>query len=170
MPICQNELCRVKFPFRLLIEGKLRSLKSRKFCTSCSPFGCRNTRKDINKPKRAKKDKRYFTCKICGKCRFQSGTNLECATCRGRRDRHTTRLRAVEHLGGKCNACGYNRCIEALDFHHLRDKLFTVATCWHWSWEKVESEINKCVLLCANCHRELHAKSRSEGNWHTSAA
>ncbi len=70
---------------------------------------------------------------------------------------------AVEFKGGKCQMCGYNRCIEALEFHHtdasqkdfgLSDKGYTR------SWIKIQAEIEKCVLVCANCHRELHAQTQ----------
>lgn len=68
--------------------------------------------------------------------------------------------RAVALLGGRCEICGYNRCIKALDFHHKdpNEKHAEVShTCQVASWEKVEAEVRKCTLLCANCHRELHA-------------
>lgn len=58
-----------------------------------------------------------------------------------------------------CCKCGYNKCREALDFHH-RDptkKDFTIASRWCISEQKLRKEIAKCVLLCSNCHRELHA-------------
>lgn len=66
--------------------------------------------------------------------------------------------KAVEHMGGKCQDCGYNKCIAALEFHHL-DPSSKEAN-WNkirlWEWSKVESELDKCVLLCSNCHRERH--------------
>lgn len=67
---------------------------------------------------------------------------------------------AVEHLGGVCQICGYSRCAEALDIHH-RDpslKKFGISVDGNTrSWERVKAEIASCILLCANCHRELHA-------------
>jgi len=63
----------------------------------------------------------------------------------------------------ECSVCGYNRCKSALEFHHLNpdEKEFEIS---HGSkgrsYESVENEIKKCVLLCANCHAELHAKER----------
>lgn len=65
----------------------------------------------------------------------------------------------VDYLGGKCIVCGYNKCIGALDFHHrepasklfnLSDKLQTGLT------KEITEELDKCDLLCANCHREVH--------------
>lgn len=66
---------------------------------------------------------------------------------------------AVEYKGGKCVFCGYNRCIGALEFHHLNpdEKDFNIAsTGTTRSWEKVKKELDKCICVCANCHREIH--------------
>lgn len=69
--------------------------------------------------------------------------------------------KALLALGGKCIKCGYDKCMDALDFHHLQDtdKHFNIsnAIC-RWKWETIKIELEKCVLLCANCHREHHSK------------
>ena len=64
---------------------------------------------------------------------------------------------AIESKGGKCEICGYNKCIGALELHHaFGSKSFSISEKGYTrSWEKVRSEIEKCVLLCANCHREV---------------
>lgn len=69
---------------------------------------------------------------------------------------------AVTYKGGKCERCGYDRCIDALEFHHIDpvQKDFTIsAKGYTRSWNKVKAELDKCIMLCANCHRELHAQS-----------
>ncbi len=74
--------------------------------------------------------------------------------------RKTVRRMAVDYKGGKCTLCGYNRCPEALEFHHLdpSHKDFSISQRGHSrSWERVRNELDKCVMLCANCHREVHA-------------
>ena len=74
--------------------------------------------------------------------------------------RAKVRLMAVEYKGGCCEICSYNRCIEALEFHHVdpKTKEFGISSKgYSRSWEKVKTEIEKCILLCANCHREYHA-------------
>jgi predicted HNH restriction endonuclease len=78
--------------------------------------------------------------------------------------RKKIRLMAIESAGGKCRLCGYQECPEALEFHHLDDtgKDFSISDKGHSrSWARVKAEIAKCVLLCANCHREVHAGQRS---------
>ena len=84
-----------------------------------------------------------------------------CKTCFNERVKKRWKERktkAVEYLGGKCSECGYDKCIGALDFHHLDPS--TKEANWNkvrlWEWSKIESELDKCVLLCSNCHRETH--------------
>jgi len=75
--------------------------------------------------------------------------------------RKEIRRKAVEYLGGKCSKCEYNKCIEALEFHHKNptEKDFNISKKGHCrSLARVKSEIEKCDLLCANCHREIHAE------------
>ena len=66
--------------------------------------------------------------------------------------------KAVKHLGGKCQNCEYNRCLRALTFHHINplEKEHNISS-GYTSWEKMKKELEKCVLLCSNCHMEIHA-------------
>lgn len=67
--------------------------------------------------------------------------------------------RATYVLGSKCQLCGYNKCIQALDFHHVNpeEKGLDFKRNANRSWSSTRNEIQKCILLCANCHREVHA-------------
>lgn len=81
--------------------------------------------------------------------------------------RKEVRLKAIKHLGGKCTKCGYCKYIEVLEFHHRNpiQKEFNISFKGHSrSWERVKKEIEKCDLLCANCHRESHVESKNFGN------
>lgn len=86
----------------------------------------------------------------CGKC------NVAAVSKRRRK----LKLLAVEHKGGKCEKCGYNRCIAALEFHHPDpgEKDFQLSQSHVLGWVEIRAEIDKCLLLCANCHRETHAE------------
>ncbi|MDP2734848.1 MAG: hypothetical protein Q8P12_01430 [bacterium] len=67
---------------------------------------------------------------------------------------------AVELKGGKCYFCGYSKCPSALEFHHLseEDKSFDLGTRGLTrSWKRIEEELKKWILVCANCHREIHS-------------
>jgi hypothetical protein len=58
-----------------------------------------------------------------------------------------------------CDKCGYNKCAKALEWHHSgTDKDKDPASLLHISLDKYMAEIDKCILLCANCHREEHSK------------
>lgn len=91
----------------------------------------------------------YYRCK---KCRVNSVSKR----------RRNVKKKLVEYFGGKCQVerCGYNRCVEALDFHHLNpeEKGFRVSSGSTISFEKLLEEAKKCVLVCANCHREIENK------------
>ena len=63
----------------------------------------------------------------------------------------------------KCSKCGENH-VACLDFHHLNpeEKEFSFYNLKKYAWgkEKIERELNKCIVLCANCHRKLHYEER----------
>lgn len=75
--------------------------------------------------------------------------------------RRMLKLKAVEHLGGSCQICNYNKCIQALEFHHLdpTQKEFGISDGDLRSWERIKLELTKCILLCSNCHREVHVQN-----------
>jgi|SRR3989344_6898850 len=72
---------------------------------------------------------------------------------------------AIAYKGGKCCRCGYERFEGALEFHHLdpRGKDFSLSKDGLTrSWERTKKELDKCVLVCANCHREIHGNFLSK--------
>lgn len=73
--------------------------------------------------------------------------------------RNRLKERATYVLGDKCQICGYDKCIQALDFHHVNpeEKASDFNANANRSWQITRDEIKKCILLCANCHREVHA-------------
>jgi hypothetical protein len=70
----------------------------------------------------------------------------------------------MERYGSSCIKCGYNKCFNALEFHHLnpddKDKEMTPCTLIRLckNIEDTFPELDRCQLVCANCHREIHAK------------
>jgi len=78
--------------------------------------------------------------------------------------RKKIREMAIKYKGEKCIFCGYDKCIRALEFHHIENngKDFGISEKGYTrSWDRVKKELDKCILVCANCHRELHAGLRS---------
>lgn len=70
------------------------------------------------------------------------------------------KLDFIEYKGGKCQKCGYNECQAALDFHHRNPEEKEFSICKRYGYrilsERIKKELDKCDLLCANCHREEH--------------
>lgn len=106
-------------------------------------------------------------CKKHGIVEFRNqsktGNHWRCTKCSSeavQKRRETIKEWAVEYKGGRCCLCGYDKCIKALEFHHTdrSDKEFGISSKGYTrSWEKVKSELDKCILVCANCHREIEA-------------
>jgi len=67
---------------------------------------------------------------------------------------------AVDLLGGKCQKCGYKKCLSTLTFHHKnpKEKEFNIGIKLDWKEKTILKELKKCDLLCFNCHMELHEK------------
>lgn len=88
--------------------------------------------------------------------------HYRCAKCRNEKTTKHRKKRVIElknRLGGKCSICGYNKCMDALDLHHTNplDKEFSFRERRSCSMERLIKELEKCILVCANCHREIHS-------------
>lgn len=110
-------------------------------------------------------------CIICGKEFLPNNKNrtycFECSPS-GLSSAESVKLHArllkhklIEYKGGKCEKCGYNKCDGALQFHHLNpnEKEFTISNTNLGNLKTFEDfykEVDKCILLCANCHAEEH--------------
>ena len=98
-----------------------------------------------------------FTRKFCYNCVPRQGETLtqsEIVTIK----RRAIKKALIEYKGGKCCRCGYNKCDRALEFHHLdsNKKDFGVANNMDKTIDKLKKEVDKCILVCSNCHAEIH--------------
>jgi hypothetical protein len=166
MPLCQ--ICSTRFPNRVRIDGKLKSLQNRKFCLACSPYGQHNT-KSLSMMLMPEGVRRCPRCQqMLSLDRFyrrRDGRNASvyCKECTNRQAiERQQRLKqdVVAFLGGCCAHCGYDRYIGSLEVHHTDPtvKEFDLSHCRSTTFEKIKPELDKCLLLCANCHREEHAR------------
>lgn len=151
---CNN--CKKQFPLHVTIDGKERNLCNRKYCLDCSPFGSKNT---------LRLERANGIVGLCGQCgsefdyvRKSGATRTKCVRCRDKDRRHLLKRRAVNFMGGKCVHCGYDKSMRALHFHHSdpKKKEFEISHRMRRSWESVAKELEKCELICANCHAEKH--------------
>jgi hypothetical protein len=153
--ICEK--CQKNFPYNIKIDGKTRNLSSRKYCLDCSPFDKHNT-KNLLKSDVPEYKITGRNCKLCNKLYFNKGTRCWSCLTRVGRERKSNKLYGL--LGDKCWVCGYDKCRQALEFHHFdpKQKEFGLsAREMQYAWKRVWKEAQKCCLLCANCHREVHA-------------
>lgn len=151
--------CHKIFEENLTINGKNQCLRSRKFCLDCSPFGT-NNRRDISKPQID-----YFTPRICKRCnkeylydRKKGHRKSFCNSCKKICYDIQRKVKAVQYKGGHCVFCGYNNCMRSLAFHHINpsQKSFQIGAAYNFSWDRMKNELDKCILVCNNCHGEIH--------------
>jgi hypothetical protein len=107
-----------------------------------------------------------LNCSVCAK-EYQyhhkdtkSHTKTKCGSCLVNQRRLVLKQKCVEYKGGKCERCNYNKSLRALTFHHIdpKEKDFSISGNHCRSFESVKKELDKCILLCANCHAEEHER------------
>lgn len=113
-------------------------------------------------------------CPIHGLVKFSYNKSKDkhyCTRCysaqRKRERRANRKQKAIDYKGGECSECGYKKDNSALEFHHTdtSSKEFNISkNSLSRPWEEVQKELDKCVLLCANCHREEHSNINKMNN------
>lgn len=164
MKICKK--CNNQFKTLQKINGIERNLRHRIYCLDCSPFDKHNTKKLHIEYK--------GITKTCGKCKQEKPINeyykksklstrhagycKSCANSIRLKIHQQNKIKSINYKGGKCENCGYCKCIAALTFHHLdpSEKEFNISRFMGANFEKLKVELDKCKLLCSNCHIEEH--------------
>ena len=78
--------------------------------------------------------------------------------------RRRLKARAIAYKGGSCVLCGYSKCAAALEFHHVDKGTKTFGLSRNGiirPWESIREELDKRILLCSNCHREVEARVKT---------
>lgn len=119
----------------------------------------------------AHKRRREGSCIQCGSPSPGRAICLQCYQYMNNRRRNNKKI-AIDLLGGQCMMCGYKTDILAVyEFHHIdpntkKDKSIDPAQIISsWAKDKVHEELEKCMLLCANCHRIIHWGSEMENGF-----
>lgn len=104
------------------------------------------------------------TCALCNNSiskHFKNKNTTLCGSCTTAVRRYRVKKFAVEYKGSKCNKCGWSGDISCFDFHHkdptLKEFTLQANNMSSTSWEKIKAELDKCVLVCSNCHRTIHS-------------
>jgi len=160
MPDCKK--CGEHFPNIMEIDGKFRQLCKRKYCLDCSPFKSRNTKR-LHLPHTESVTGDQIKCLSCGRLytydKKKGHGKTKCNSCFARQRAQKVKSRCIDYKGGQCKLCGYSKCPGALNFHHLdpSTKAFAVGGNCNRSWDTLKKELDKCVMVCSNCHNEIHA-------------
>lgn len=110
-------------------------------------------------------------CNTHGETRFglsgkkrQRWKCLECSSDYNYHYKKKKKEKAVQYKGGCCCKCGYNKSNAALHFHHLDEntKSFEICPNIIKKWDVLKKELDKCILLCMNCHFEEHERIDNE--------
>ncbi len=150
--------CENTIPARVHLEGKLILTKNRLYCFDCSPFKQHNLKQTQTTPEKPVMN----TCRVCEK-EYPGGHQKNrsiCGICRTNDLRKNKKIKLVEYMGGKCIVCNYDKCIAALSFHHIDplEKEFGISSNLTKPFEVLKIELNKCIIVCSNCHSEVHAE------------
>lgn len=105
-------------------------------------------------------------CKLCGNKfkDYQQRSRSRCGSCNTKIRRFRAKAAAIKYFGGKCLKCGWSGNQAALQFHHLnsKEKDFNIGNVANKSWDSIKAEMEKCILLCANCHLIRHSTKDSK--------
>ena len=105
---------------------------------------------------------RCRTCDVTGSENFYSAAKYQCKSCWNKRSVKSGKDKITTlklEYGGKCSICGYDKCLNALEFHHTdpTKKEFHLGERRGLNIEALRIELDKCIIVCSNCHAEIHS-------------
>jgi hypothetical protein len=172
MKICLK--CNKEFKSSGIIDGTKKKFGNRKYCLECSPWGKHNTQPLIETGK-IKEEISERRCSRCNEAKdissfYRSGEKLLsiCKECHKKLSKklYDAKIASMDEYKANlgCSKCGDKRPY-VLDFHHKdpQEKEFSISDKARASLVVLSKELEKCVCLCANCHREEHYLLKMEG-------
>lgn len=149
----ENRKCRKcgeHIPFSIRINGETKFLKSRKYCLTCSPYKkwlLKEKKEKVSRYQGSEKHKELIKVSL-----YKRGL-----------ERKTT---LIEQKGGCCERCGYKKSRRVLTFHHENPSEkkfgFSINELWSRTWTSILEEVEKCTLLCMNCHAEVEEEIKEK--------
>lgn len=149
--------CNTAFPFSKVIDGKVRNLSNRTKCLDCQPFMSSIRANSITLTEEEKQE-RFHRCGREKQKRYYDKFKLEHGVDPISLRRYDRKEFIISLIGGKCQICDYVAKVSRnLAFHHIKDKLFDLSSYrFQLSLKVVLPEIFKCIIVCHNCHGEIH--------------
>lgn len=126
--------------------------------------GCNNMLSTVEK-ECCKCHKKFFAKKQAKTRQYCYDCMPEEAYSNGNTLRRLIKRWSLDYKGNSCFCCGYHKCPDALEFHHLdpSKKDFSISDRnIKFNWEDIQKELDKCILVCSNCHKEIHAGMHPE--------
>jgi len=159
------DYCSSEFPGRIVVDGRIRNLSHRRYCLACSPFKAHRTRPIVQH------EALLSNSKTCARCRREKPKEafyprrktqlhpwcIECCKSDAVRRQRELKAEAIRMKGGCCQLCGYDKCAAALDFHHIDPSEKVLNVSQSRSKALTIAELEKCILVCVRCHREIEA-------------
>jgi hypothetical protein len=167
---CQRHYYQIRNIGYLIGEEKERNTEHNGICkiSGCNRKYYANGLCKIHYKRELRKVTKGLSKKICviDGCTNRVNAKQMCSKHYCYAKRYRNKIKAIRQRGSICERCGYNdtSCLNVFEFHHAndeeKDKQLSVLFCL-LDWNKIQTELDKCVMLCANCHRKVHANNFS---------
>lgn len=145
--------CGERIPGQIRVDGKVRNLCNRRKCLKCWPF--KHKRVVVVEVAQAYREGRLDRARVRSRDWYYATKERlgrdPVGLCRAKRKAHVVKL-----IGSACQLCGYSKCLRSLSFHHVKPLEKERPVPFQLSLPRVLRELQHCVLICANCHGEVH--------------
>jgi hypothetical protein len=143
-----------KRTIRKEIGPRNNRLRRRKYCIECLPKNEHPKSLESNNGKE-------IECLTYGrifiyKSGFNKNTLEKCYRCNAKDKRRELKKKIISIKGGECQICGYKKYNGSLTLHHINPTQKEITISKAFTWSRIVEELPKCILVCFNCHQEIH--------------